>query len=283
MGWVIPREHDDVIHYVKVRRPQGDPKYLAIRGSRLTLYGLDDLRGRTDAVLVEGEYDALLLRQHVGDLCGVGATGSASKGLDADAIAVLCGVRRVFVAYDTDEAGQDGAATLAGLSARVRVIPPPGGEHDITDGWKAGHDLAAWAVEHIGPDDPEKRATWLAHYLQAVGDGPLREVLQAEAERRAGEMLAETEKRTGGDAMRLIARSHDVTEVPPALADMGISKGHSASWQKVAAIPEERFERLARDRGGAWHEIPAPDWAPPDLPGGRHWYASDDDQLVSIA
>ena len=184
-GWVIPSESDGVIRYVKVRRRDDDlqgeyartgkepAKYLAIRGSRLTLFGLDDLRGRTDGILCEGEYDALLLRQHVGEVCGVAALGSASKSLGADALTVLCGVRRVYAALDSDKAGQDGAERLAGMSERVRVIPTPCGEHDVTDAWRSDCDLRAWALSHIGPSDLDKRGDWLLAMVARV-EGQLR-------------------------------------------------------------------------------------------------------------
>ena len=46
-------------------------------------------------------------------------------------------------------------------------------------------------------------------------------------------MLAQTEKRDGGQAMK--ARSNDATEViPPTLSDMGITKDQSANWQTLA-------------------------------------------------
>lgn len=61
------------------------------------------------------------------------------------------------------------------------------------------------------------------------------------AERRAGELLRDTPKQTGGDAMR--ARSQSVTEVvgPPTLADLGVSKHESSRWQRLARIPQEQF------------------------------------------
>ena len=309
---MIPCESGGEIYYIKIRQPDGyleGDKYMCIRmlgsgaeHSASHLYGLDDLRGCTDAILCEGEYDALLLRQFVGPLCGVAATGSASKGLDADAIAVLCGVRRVFVAYDSDKPGQDGADKLAALSARMRVIPPPGGEHDITDAWKAGHDLAAWAVEHIGPGDPDKRAAWLAHYLGSVGDGPLRDALQADLDESQRAMVAAelanlphgTNRYTRdidasieasiyqSEAAEMLNVSRGSVQRAAAILKDGVPELAKAVKQgKVADLSPEA--RLARDRGGVWHEIAAPDWAPADLAGGRRWYASDDDQLVSIA
>ena len=57
---------------------------------------------------------------------------------------------------------------------------------------------------------------------------------------RAGELLAEMDKQDGGDAMR--ARSHVVTEVPPTLAALGVTKMQSSRWQVEAEVPEETFE-----------------------------------------
>jgi hypothetical protein len=72
--------------------------------------------------------------------------------------------------------------------------------------------------------------------------------IKLRAERKAGEMLAAMEKRDGGDAAR--ARSHDVTELPPSLEDLGIDKMQSSRWQREANVPEQKFEEyltLCRD------------------------------------
>lgn len=74
--------------------------------------------------------------------------------------------------------------------------------------------------------------------LEAANDAA---EVKLRAERKAGEMLAEMEKRDGGDAMK--ARSHDVTEVsPPSLSDLGIDKMQSSRWQREAAVDEQTFE-----------------------------------------
>jgi len=182
------------------------------------------------------------------------------------------------------------------------VIAPPGGEHDVTDGWKAGHDLAAWAVSHIGPGDPDKRAAWLVHYLGTVGDGPLRDALQADLDKSQLAMCAARLANMPHGTNRYTRDIDASIEAPISQSDaaemLNVSRG---SVQRAAAIlkdgePElakavkqgkvadlSPEARLARDRGGVWHEIPAPDWAPEDLTRGRRWYASDDDQMVSIA
>jgi hypothetical protein len=157
-GWVIPCRAGRELSYVKVRRLDADlqcdakaAKYVHLAGSkpRGVLYGLADLAGHSDAILCEGEFDALLLRQHVGGMAGVAATGSASNtNPGAAAIVVLAQVARVWVALDTDEQGEAGAALWQERSARVRRLAPL--EHDVTDMWAAGHDLAAWVRQGLG-------------------------------------------------------------------------------------------------------------------------------------
>jgi len=177
-GWIIPCESGGILWYVKIRRhpddlePDAKDKYRTVKGSRLTMYGLDTLAQThyTDCIICEGEFDALLLRQHVGSLVGCVALGSASKGLDMQAVDQLVAIRRVWLALDTDKAGQDGARKLLAASARIHPLPVPGNNNDVTDGWKAGHDLVAWIVPAIGPRDRDRRALWLKYHLDKLGD-----------------------------------------------------------------------------------------------------------------
>lgn len=57
--------------------------------------------------------------------------------------------------------------------------------------------------------------------------------IRVRAERRAGEMLAQTEKRTGGDAMKARYRA-DIELAPPTLAQMGITMEPNSCWQQLA-------------------------------------------------
>jgi len=61
------------------------------------------------------------------------------------------------------------------------------------------------------------------------------EEIKLRAERRAGELLKE-EIKSGGDR-KSKSRSKATT-----LIDMGVSKDQSSKWQKIANIPEEKFE-----------------------------------------
>jgi hypothetical protein len=81
----------------------------------------------------------------------------------------------------------------------------------------------------------KRRTKYTAASLDAllVQDGtdgdPIAQLL-TQAQRKAGAMLAEMELMDGGDAMK--ARSRDVTEVPPSLDDLGVTKMQSHRWQR---------------------------------------------------
>lgn len=64
--------------------------------------------------------------------------------------------------------------------------------------------------------------------------------IKLRAERKAGEMLAAMEKKPAGRPAE--NRSHDVTDLPPSLDDLGIDKMQSSRWQREAKVPEEEFE-----------------------------------------
>ncbi|CAM2172284.1 hypothetical protein PSAC2689_200002 [Paraburkholderia sacchari] len=71
------------------------------------------------------------------------------------------------------------------------------------------------------------------------------------AERRTGELLKETTKRTGGDAAKASAKASSNQsrehKAPAPLADLGISYDQSSQWQKLAEVPQETFEEVLAD------------------------------------
>lgn len=69
-----------------------------------------------------------------------------------------------------------------------------------------------------------------------------------DAERKAGQMLAEMDIRPG----RAGAIGDTASPKAPKLADVGVSKQQSARWQQIASIPDEEFEEFkaeARAKG----------------------------------
>ena len=175
-GWTIPNVRDGALWAVRVRRPnedveRGDAKYVSLKGTRARLYNLGSCQGVGDGILTEGEFDALLLGQELGGVAGVVATCGASKHANAQDAPLLANLRRLWVATDTDRAGQAGASWWLENTSKARRLEPPG--HDITDAWQAGHDLIAWALPVIGPQDTETRLGWLLHHLERLDGAAL--------------------------------------------------------------------------------------------------------------
>ena len=63
--------------------------------------------------------------------------------------------------------------------------------------------------------------------------------IRIRAERRCGELLAETEKAQGKRTDLNIVEQHDHVKT---LSESGISKDQSSKWQKLAKVPEKDFE-----------------------------------------
>lgn len=158
-GVVIPCFVDGALWAVKVRRPvppAPGPKYQQVKGGRTALYGLDHLAGRRAVIVCEGELDAVLLWQEAGDLADVVAVGSATGRPPLRFLARLAGAASWLVAFDRDEAGEQGAGWWGDYSDRVRRIRPLQGR-DLTDFHQAGGDLRAWVAYHLGRLEEEPR------------------------------------------------------------------------------------------------------------------------------
>lgn len=127
----------------------GQPKYLNSPESELfhkseLLYGLDRARGamreQGEALVVEGYMDVIALHQ-AGFPTAVASLGTALTAGHADALARL-DVRRLYLAFDSDEAGQ--RAILTGLDQTasrrflVKAVTVPHGK-DPADAVLGGH------------------------------------------------------------------------------------------------------------------------------------------------
>ena len=94
---------------------------------------------------------------------------------------------------------------------------------------------AAHSVDEV--KDIRDKAQAMAAYARQAKDTELVEwatEIKVRAERRAGQMLAEME-----------LPKHRPAEVSKTttLSDMGISRDQSSRWQKLAAVPEDKFEQ----------------------------------------
>ncbi|HNT53846.1 MAG TPA: CHC2 zinc finger domain-containing protein [Anaerolineaceae bacterium] len=173
-GIVIPGLLQAEPWYIKVRRAlpgQSIGRYIGAwtekdglpeikfggpRGGKSVLFGQNQFAHLSVLLLVEGEWDAMLIWQWCHDFCDVGTLGGAQAQFDALDLAVLIRYQAILVVHDADAAGEKGRQYIAALNAqsgRVKPIPPPhlngNTAHDLTDFWKAGGSLRAWAAGHI--------------------------------------------------------------------------------------------------------------------------------------
>ena len=156
--------------YVPGKAPTG-AKYVTPQGENARLYNSDSLHGADQAIVVEGELDALVLQQAL--------SRADDPKLRTTAVVAIAGAetfpdrfasyfdtcRRVYIGFDPDSPGRAGAekaATLIGSKARVLRLPEDLPSCDWTDylqpkglGVHAGHtwrDVAALmnAADSVG-------------------------------------------------------------------------------------------------------------------------------------
>lgn len=122
-GIVIPWTVDGRVERIQIRRRQGEPRYLLVQQRSPLVYPSPEtiVPGRP-LVFVEGELDALLLGQELGEAASVITVGSAARGLPDAVTDLAIASPRWFAAHDADEAGDAAAARLP--SRAVRARPP---------------------------------------------------------------------------------------------------------------------------------------------------------------
>lgn len=146
----------DQIAYIKIRRgkawvykPEDKAKYRKLYGASGGLYGASLVYGSDLVFVTEGELDALLLWQEAGSLAGVCTLGSASERVDLGKWGrYLSYARRLFIAYDNDEAGQKGLDYWQSWNGRAVKAGVPAGK-DITEAYLSGVDLSDWVIDTI--------------------------------------------------------------------------------------------------------------------------------------
>jgi DNA primase len=154
-GITIPWFDGDRLTLVKIRQPEGrTPKYGEAFRDRPTIYPAPSMvRAGKPLVICEGELDALLLGQQIGDMVPVITLGSASNRPEALLDALL--ISPVwYLALDGDQAGDKNATTWP---ARARRVRPPAPHKDWGDVHQAGFNL----VRYIwGGILPRPRTPW---------------------------------------------------------------------------------------------------------------------------
>jgi len=152
-GVVIPWADSEGVSNVNIRRPDGDVvpnaeetwkqrKYQQAAGPWSPLWGVQWLTAETPAILVEGEFDALAIRQEAADLCVPVATGSTGAARRRKWYEMLSNVPLVLVAFDSEDAGEEASQVwTAALPNGHRWHPHAG---DPSEMLESGKDVRMW-------------------------------------------------------------------------------------------------------------------------------------------
>lgn len=141
-GISIPWFDDGRLALLKIRQLEGRlPKYMEAFRDGPSLYPSPAVvKPGLPLVVCEGEFDALLLAQELGDVAAVVTLGSAAGDPPPAAIPAVCKAPRLFTAHDADGPGDRAAANWPKRAERVR---PEGGK-DWTEVHKGGTGRIAY-------------------------------------------------------------------------------------------------------------------------------------------
>lgn len=106
-------------------------KYQTPPGDAVRLYNLDSMTERSEAIAVEGEFDAMLLEQHlqasgVPRLMNMAVIGVPGARMLKNFVAEFVDLKRLYVGFDADDTGQkaaDEAVRAIGTRARKLEFP----------------------------------------------------------------------------------------------------------------------------------------------------------------
>lgn len=137
----IPHYLNKKVLNIKFRSLPPDKKtFRRIPGCRSILFNADSLKGQKEVYITEGEIDAITLVQAGIENVVSGTTGAGS--FDPEWIDQLKHLTKIFLVYDADKKGQEGARSLAkrlGYNRCFNIVLPE--NQDPNDFLNTGHDI----------------------------------------------------------------------------------------------------------------------------------------------
>jgi DNA primase len=143
LGWngfriTIPIKNRDgaIVSFRVARDPEdsSSPKMMSTPGGRVTLYGQEIFRDQPERIVIcEGEFDRLVLETK--GFRGVTSTGGAGA-FPEEWARFFFGIPEVYVCFDLDDAGKQGAERVARFIQHARIVTLPaevGEKGDLTD------------------------------------------------------------------------------------------------------------------------------------------------------
>jgi hypothetical protein len=166
------------------RRDGGETRYANAFIDGPKVYpGPEAIRPGLPLAVCEGEFDALLLHQLIGDFACVATFGSATSPVDPAALSAALACPSWWIAHDADPAGDKEAAKWLGFPWCARVRPPAPAK-DWTDAHRLGYSVVRnlW-LGIVRPPGPSWEALEAERWGPSLGvdDAPD----DAEAESRA--------------------------------------------------------------------------------------------------
>jgi DNA primase len=122
-------------HDPLVRRAAGEQRYQQVSGGNIKgcLYLADDIEPGLPIFLAEGEFDALIAQQVGEGLISTAAIGSAAnKRINMRWFPKFINAPSILICMDADQAGQEAAEQISGLSQAVKCVRVPRGK-DINE------------------------------------------------------------------------------------------------------------------------------------------------------
>lgn len=143
----LKTEHPDwTADQVRAALPSLPPKYVGIDGDISGIFNSDVLPSAAAVVFAEGEADCMLLDQL--GYRAVSMTAGAGSWKE-DWARFFTHVRDVYLLFDNDKAGREGAAKVHATLRRAKIVTLPEGVKDVGELWQAGY-AASWLKENVG-------------------------------------------------------------------------------------------------------------------------------------
>lgn len=146
-GLIIPYIIDGVVFRIRIRRPEGEPRYYVLPGSSMATMIIS--RERRAFVIVESELDAIAVAAS-NATTGAMAMGSAAAKPDAEAFALLDQSLEILNALDYDIAGARAMEWWMEQFDHCIRWPVPQGK-DPGDAVRLGIDLDEWITAGLPP------------------------------------------------------------------------------------------------------------------------------------
>lgn len=148
IGLVIPYFVGEQLQRIRIRRPEGTPRYYFVPGSSARPMILGP--GAKAFVIIEAELDAILVHYLAGDLVGAISQGNSSAKPDMASFSCLQDCLSVLVALDSDESGIAESLWWLKQFPQAERHPVPVGK-DPGEAFAAGIDLREWIKIGLPP------------------------------------------------------------------------------------------------------------------------------------